>query len=81
MMSAGGSSKPSRRPAALELTRLTGAAREGAEVPAAWAQRVLGARSTRDASGFELLRRPEVSYEALLEIAGPAAGSPRRARR
>jgi tRNA uridine 5-carboxymethylaminomethyl modification enzyme len=25
---------------------------------------------TRDASAFELLRRPEVSYDALLEIAG-----------
>src|SRR5690348_15424383 len=39
-------------------------------VPAQWSQRVLGAPLTRDFSAFELLRRPEVSYEALLEVAG-----------
>lgn len=35
-----------------------------------WSQRVLGGPLTRDFSAFELLRRPEVSYEALLEVAG-----------
>jgi tRNA uridine 5-carboxymethylaminomethyl modification enzyme len=34
---------------------------------------VLHAPLQRDVSAFELLRRPEVSYEALLEIAGPPA--------
>ncbi|HSY05741.1 MAG TPA: tRNA uridine-5-carboxymethylaminomethyl(34) synthesis enzyme MnmG [Steroidobacteraceae bacterium] len=59
--------------AALELTRLTGLRLKASEVPASWAQRVLGSPLTRDATAFELLRRPEVGYEALLEIAGPAA--------
>jgi tRNA uridine 5-carboxymethylaminomethyl modification enzyme len=31
---------------------------------------VLKGPMTRDASAFELLRRPEVSYDALLEVAG-----------
>jgi tRNA uridine 5-carboxymethylaminomethyl modification enzyme len=35
-----------------------------------WSQRILPAPLARDVSAFELLRRPEVSYEALLEIAG-----------
>ncbi|MDE2261298.1 MAG: tRNA uridine-5-carboxymethylaminomethyl(34) synthesis enzyme MnmG [Gammaproteobacteria bacterium] len=39
-------------------------------VPAEWSQRVLCGPLTRDASAFELLRRPEVGYEALLEVAG-----------
>jgi tRNA uridine 5-carboxymethylaminomethyl modification enzyme len=40
-------------------------------VPAGWAERVLRGPLTREASAFELLRRPEVSYEALLELTGP----------
>jgi tRNA uridine 5-carboxymethylaminomethyl modification enzyme len=39
------------------------------EVPDDWTQRVLQGPLTRDASALELLRRPEVTYEALLEIA------------
>jgi len=39
-------------------------------VPEEWARRVLSGPLGRDASAFELLRRPEVNYEALLEIAG-----------
>ena len=35
-----------------------------------WSQRVLSGPLTRDYSAFELLRRPEISYEALLEVAG-----------
>jgi tRNA uridine 5-carboxymethylaminomethyl modification enzyme len=48
------------------------------EASEGWSRRVLGAPLTRDFSAFELLRRPEVSYEALLEVAGtPAwAGGP-----
>ena len=40
------------------------------DVPDEWTQRVLQGPLTRDASAFELLRRPEVGYEALLEVAG-----------
>lgn len=35
-----------------------------------WAQRVLKAPLGRDQSAFDLLRRPEVTYEALIEVAG-----------
>ena len=59
--------------AALELTRLMQLRLKACAVPAAWAQRVLHAPLARDATALELLRRPEVSYEALLEIAGPPA--------
>ena len=37
---------------------------------AAWAERVLGAPLTRDYSAMELLRRPQVSYDELLELIG-----------
>jgi tRNA uridine 5-carboxymethylaminomethyl modification enzyme len=54
----------------LEVGRLSTHRVKPADVPAAWAQRVLGGALGRDASAFELLRRPEVSYDALIEIAG-----------
>ena len=63
-----------RRVSDLEVARLKGLRLRPADVPAAWAQRVLGAPLARDACAFELLSRPGVTYEALLEIAGaPAA--------
>jgi tRNA uridine 5-carboxymethylaminomethyl modification enzyme len=62
-----------QRTVAAELSRLKGLRLRAAALPAAWWQRVLGAPPTRDVTAFELLRRPQVSYEALLEIAGPAA--------
>ena len=40
------------------------------QVPEEWAQRVLSGPLGRDVSGLELLRRPEVSYEALLDVVG-----------
>jgi tRNA uridine 5-carboxymethylaminomethyl modification enzyme len=40
-------------------------------VPEEWSRRVLAGPLARDAAAFELLRRPEVTYEALLEVAGP----------
>jgi tRNA uridine 5-carboxymethylaminomethyl modification enzyme len=40
------------------------------QVPEEWSRRVLAGPLARDASAFELLRRPEVSYDTLLEIAG-----------
>ena len=42
-------------------------------MPPAWTARHLGAPLGRDLSAAELLRRPEVWYEALLELAGPPA--------
>jgi tRNA uridine 5-carboxymethylaminomethyl modification enzyme len=64
-----------RRTSDLEVARLKALRLRPADVPAAWAQRVLGAPLARDASAFELLRRPGVTYEALLEIA-PAPAEP-----
>jgi tRNA uridine 5-carboxymethylaminomethyl modification enzyme len=40
-----------------------------ADVPAEWSDRVLGGPLARDVTAFDLLRRPEVSYDALLEVA------------
>src|SRR2546430_13354131 len=63
-----------RRVSDLEVARLKGLRLRPVDVPAAWAQRVLGAPLARDACAFELLSRPGVTYEALLEIAGAPAG-------
>jgi tRNA uridine 5-carboxymethylaminomethyl modification enzyme len=54
----------------LEVARLESVRVHPSDVPDEWAQRVLQGPLTRDASAFELLRRPEVGYEALLEVAG-----------
>jgi tRNA uridine 5-carboxymethylaminomethyl modification enzyme len=54
----------------LEVGRLSARRVKAADVSAAWAERVLGGPLARDGSAFELLRRPEVSYDALIEIAG-----------
>jgi tRNA uridine 5-carboxymethylaminomethyl modification enzyme len=56
-----------------EVERLQALRLKAADVPAAWAQRNLSGPLTRDTTAFELLRRPEVTYEALLEITGPPA--------
>jgi tRNA uridine 5-carboxymethylaminomethyl modification enzyme len=60
-----------------EVERLKRLRLTPATVPAHWAQRVLGAALAREASAFELLRRPEVTYESLIEIAGAPAWWPR----
>jgi tRNA uridine 5-carboxymethylaminomethyl modification enzyme len=54
----------------LEVERLERTRVRPSEVPSEWAERVLQGPMTRDASAFEMLRRPEVSYDALLEIVG-----------
>jgi tRNA uridine 5-carboxymethylaminomethyl modification enzyme len=54
----------------LEVARLERMRVRPSEVPAEWAERVLQGPMTRDASAFEMLRRPEVSYDALLELVG-----------
>ena len=55
----------------IEIERLTELRVKPAQLSPAWAARVLGAPLAQDASAFELLKRPEVTYEALLEVAGP----------
>ena len=60
-----------RRACATELARLEALRLRPADVPAEWAERVLRGPLTREATAFELLRRPEVTYDALLELTGP----------
>src|SRR5690606_17688346 len=55
-----------------EFTRLSTSMVRAATVPAEWQQRVLGAPLSRDVNAFELLRRPQVDYPALLEVIGGA---------
>ena len=56
----------------LELTRFRDTRIKAAEIPAEWSARVLGDTASRDAlSAFDLLRRPEVSYEHVIELIGP----------
>jgi len=59
-----------------EMTRLEALRLHPADVPAEWAERVLGGPLSREATAFELLRRPEVTYDALLELTGPPAWLP-----
>lgn len=56
-----------------EVARLTGLRLHPDRIPEGWSQRVLAGPLARDVSAFELLRRPEVSYGALLEVAGAPA--------
>jgi tRNA uridine 5-carboxymethylaminomethyl modification enzyme len=54
-----------------EVARLEAVRIRPHDIPAEWADRVLQGAVTRDAvTAFEMLRRPEVSYDALLDIAG-----------
>ncbi len=59
-----------RRLSDQEVARLERTRVHPAEVPAEWTQRVLGNPLGRDATAFDLLRRPEVSYDSLLELIG-----------
>jgi len=53
-----------------ETERLRGVRIHPRDVPLQWQERVLNGPLNREVSAFELLRRPEVSYEAVLEVAG-----------
>ncbi len=53
-----------------EATRLASRLLRPAEIPADWAERVLGGPLSREQTAFELLRRPEVPYADLELIAG-----------
>jgi tRNA uridine 5-carboxymethylaminomethyl modification enzyme len=59
-----------RRLSDLEFQRLNTTRIQPNNVSSDWTSRVLGAPLSRDFSAFELLLRPEVSYDDLLEIAG-----------
>jgi tRNA uridine 5-carboxymethylaminomethyl modification enzyme len=55
----------------LELARFRDTRIKAAQIPAEWSARVLGDTTSRDAlSAFDLLRRPEVSYEQVTELIG-----------
>ena len=57
---------------ARERTRFENTRIKAVDIPAEWANRVLGETTTRDAlSAFDLLRRPEVTYEHVVELIGP----------
>ena len=56
-----------------EVERLRARRIHPAELDAQWAARVLGTSLARDVTAFELLRRPEVAYDTLLQIAAPPA--------
>jgi len=57
---------------ARELARFQDTRIKAADIPAEWTNRVLGDTATRDAlSAFDLLRRPEVSYDHVVELIGP----------
>ncbi len=62
-----------KRLSELEVERLESQRLGPADVPPAWAERHLGGPLPRELSAFELLRRPQVSYPALLEVAGTPA--------
>ncbi len=51
-----------------ETARLQSVRVHPGNVPEEWSRRVLKGPLNRDVSAFELLRRPEVSYEALLDV-------------
>jgi tRNA uridine 5-carboxymethylaminomethyl modification enzyme len=57
-----------------ELARFNATRIKAADIPAAWRSRVLGDAATRDVlSAFDLLRRPEVDYDHVVELIGPMA--------
>jgi tRNA uridine 5-carboxymethylaminomethyl modification enzyme len=57
---------------ATELERFNSARVKATDIPAEWQARVLGISTMRDAiCAFDLLRRPEVSYEHVVELIGP----------
>jgi tRNA uridine 5-carboxymethylaminomethyl modification enzyme len=59
-----------RRLSEVEMQRLNTVRIRPTDAPTAWTDRVLGAPLSRDFSAFELLLRPEVNYDDLLELTG-----------
>ena len=60
-----------QRQVELEMRRLESTRVHPSSLPTAWTERVLQAPLGRDCSAFDLLRRPEVSYDDVLEVVGP----------
>jgi tRNA uridine 5-carboxymethylaminomethyl modification enzyme len=60
-----------RRLSDLEFQRLSATRVKPTDVSSEWTNRVLDGPLSRDYSAFELLLRPEVSYDDLLELIGP----------
>ncbi|HET7812460.1 MAG TPA: tRNA uridine-5-carboxymethylaminomethyl(34) synthesis enzyme MnmG [Steroidobacteraceae bacterium] len=62
-----------RAGAAAELVRFGSTRIKASGIPAEWQSRVLGAAATRDVvTAFDLLRRPEVTYDQVTELIGAA---------
>jgi tRNA uridine 5-carboxymethylaminomethyl modification enzyme len=62
-----------------ELRRFAETRIKASAIPAEWQARVLGDCATRDVvTAFDLLRRPEVDYEQVVELIGPAPVSDAR---
>jgi tRNA uridine 5-carboxymethylaminomethyl modification enzyme len=60
-----------------ELERFRNTRVKAAAIPAEWQARVLGDGAPRDAAtAFDLLRRPEVGYDDVIELIGPMAWGP-----
>jgi tRNA uridine 5-carboxymethylaminomethyl modification enzyme len=59
-----------RRLSDLELQRLNTVRIKPTDVSSEWTDRVLGGPLSRDYSAFELLLRPEVNYDDVLELTG-----------
>jgi len=63
-----------RAGSAAEIRRFTASRIKASEIPREWQARVLGDSSMRDVvTAFDLLRRPEVGYDDVVELIGPAA--------
>jgi tRNA uridine 5-carboxymethylaminomethyl modification enzyme len=60
-----------RRLTDLELERLRSTRVRPGDAPSEWTDRVLSGPLSRDYAAFDLLLRPEVDYDDLLEIVGP----------
>src|SRR6202035_4733272 len=59
----------------LEVARLRARHLKSADLPQGWEARVLGGPLARDVCAFDLLRRPEVSYDDLMEVTGAPSWS------
>jgi tRNA uridine 5-carboxymethylaminomethyl modification enzyme len=61
---------------ARELSRFESTRIKAVDIPAPWRSRVLGESAVRDVvSAFDLLRRPEVGYDDVVELIGAAPAS------
>ena len=62
-----------RMGSAAEIGRFVNTRIKAVDIPSEWQSRVLGESTMRDAvTAFDLLRRPEVAYDQVIELIGPA---------